>query len=118
MHWRAHPVSECWKERCATIRAGFGGKEIYVDRDKLKKLGTLRRFHGHVRECMQLQKYVSLRLMFVGCRIFGRLWEEHDVSFSDSVCVPYLTGAIIQAVPLSYHLEINLEGVDAQILIN
>ena len=35
MHWKAHPLSECWKERCATVRLGLAGKETYVDRAKL-----------------------------------------------------------------------------------
>ena len=68
-----------------------------------KKLKTFRKdyvhlkdFHDLVRERLCLRKSVSLRLRFVGSRIYGRDWREHDVSFcsDDTVCVQYLEGAI------------------------
>ena len=106
-HWKAYPVSECWKDWCATIRCGLSGNEIYVQLGDIKELKTVRKdyvhlrdFHDLVRERLCLRKSVSLRLRFVGSRIYGRDWREHDVSFcsDDTVCVQYLEGAIFLAM--------------------
>ena len=97
-HWKANPISEVWKESSATIRL-VSGNEIFVKRGTLEELSTLRNFYRHIRECLHLPKHISLRLTFIGCRIFGRDWEEHDVLSDDSGCVCYRHGAIIRTVP-------------------
>ena len=97
-HWKANPISEVWKESSATIRL-VSGNEIFVKRGTLEELSTLRNFYRHIRECLHLPKHISLRLTFIGCRIFGREWREHVVACGDDQrgC-HYLRGAIIQAV--------------------
>ena len=99
LHWRSFPVDEAWKDNCCIIRGAFSGREfLVVNNKKLAELKTTRNIYKHVRECLQLQKHISLRLTYCDCRLWKTRWNEHIVACNDSDCMRYLTGAILQAV--------------------
>ena len=49
-HWKVYPVSECWKDRCATIRCALSGNEIYVQLGDIKELKTVRKDYVHLKD--------------------------------------------------------------------
>ena len=86
-----------WEDYC-TFR--YGGKDHFkIFSRQLLELRTTRRLYQHVRECLNLEKHMSLRLECVDCRpcrVFNR-FNTHEVWCDDSEGLPaYLEAAILE----------------------
>ena len=76
----------CYLESGATIRLAISGKEIVINGKELVRIQTMRNFHQHIRNLLEIEMHISLNLRFVGSRVYGRIIEEHEVRCDDSEC--------------------------------
>ena len=86
-----------WEDYC-TFR--YEGKDHFdISSRKLLELRTTRRLYQHVRECLNLERHMSLLLEYVDyrpCRDF-KSFNKHEVWCDDSERLPaYLEGAILE----------------------
>ena len=86
-----------WEDYC-TFR--YEGKDHFdISSRKLLELRTTRRLYQHVRECLNLEKHMSLRLEYVDrrpSRDFNR-FNKHEVWCDDSERLPaYLEAAVLE----------------------
>ena len=86
-----------WEDYC-TFR--YEGKDHFdISSRKLLELRTTRRLYQHVRECLNLERHMSLLLEYVDyrpCRDF-KSFNKHEVWCDDSERLPaYLEAAILE----------------------
>ena len=86
-----------WEDYC-TFR--YEGKDHFdISSRKLLELRTTRRLYQHVRECLNLEKHMSLRLEYVDCRPSRDVnsFYKHEVWCDDSERLPaYLEAAVLE----------------------